>query len=420
MSTITQSLNLDPPLVFSKRKIQNGLLWLLVFSSFFVLIEPSPYEGIFALTFFVFLFTGFRLARPFAILIVCLALFNIGGMFSMLPFIADSTTVTYVITTFYMCLGAVFFAGAFLTDTYHRFEIVKQAWICAAALTSICGILGYFNVAGTAEIFTLYGRASGTFKDPNVFGPFLCGPALLIIEGFYSNRIKHLLPNLIVLLIILGGIFFSFSRGAWGVTIIAAIMAGVLIFITTPSNQIRLRIIVVICVGLALLMLILAAILSVESIRNLFFERFVLIQDYDGGSQGRFGKISSAIALLLDKPNGMGPLHFTDYFPEAPHNAYVNAFASYGWLGGLGYLGFVFSTFYMGWTALWKRTPWQSYYIAIWSFTFVQYLQGFQIDTDHWRHLWMVVGMSWGMGAASLKYERDRQYERDRVASINL
>ena len=42
-------------------------------------------------------------------------------------------------------------------------------------LAAAVGILGYFNIAGLGPLFTLYDnvRATGPFKDPNVFGPFL-------------------------------------------------------------------------------------------------------------------------------------------------------------------------------------------------------------------------------------------------------
>ncbi|MBY0612605.1 MAG: O-antigen ligase domain-containing protein [Beijerinckiaceae bacterium] len=389
---------------FSPRKLQNGLLWLLIFSSFFVFFEPAPYEIVFVLTAIAFALTEFRIARSAALLIVPLMLYNLGGAFALFPFIMEKEPVFYIGITFYMSVTAVFFAGVFLTDTKRRFEIVSQAWTLAAVIASTCGMMGYFDVAGSAEIFTLYGRATGTFKDPNVLGPFLCGPAILLTEGFFTGRLKRPVLSLAALLIILGGIFFSFSRGAWGVTILSAALCGVLVILTTHSPRIRLRVILVGCAGLALIAMLLAVILSVDSIREFFFERFVLLQEYDEGPRGRFGKLANAISLLLERPNGIGPLHFTDFFPEAPHNAYVNAFSSYGWLGGLAYIAFIAATFRMGWTAVWKRTPWQSYYIAIWSFTFIQYIQGLQIDTDHWRHLWMVVGATWGAGAASLRH----------------
>ena len=45
------------------------------------------------------------------------------------------------------------------------------------------------------------------------------------------------------------------------------------------------------------------------------------------------------------------------------------------------------------------RTPVQAQAIALWSCLFIQILQGFQIDTDHWRHLWLYMGCVWGLGA---------------------
>ena len=389
---------------FSPARLQNAMLWLLVSVSFFVFFEPSPYEILFVVTVLSFMLTRYRLARSTALLIVTLMAYNLGGMFALFPFIAEKDPTTYIAITFYMSVSAIFFVGVFLDDTKRRIEIVAHAWTCAAVIGSLCGMMGYFDVAGSAEIFTLYGRATGTFKDPNVLGPFLCGPAVLLIEGFFTNRLRRPVASLMVLLIILGGIFFSFSRGAWGVTVLSSALCGLLVMLTSRSSAIRMRVILVGAAGLLLIAIILAAILSVESIRDFFFERFVLLQDYDEGPRGRFGKLANAISLLLDRPNGIGPLHFTDFFTEAPHNAYVNAFSSYGWLGGFAYLAFIGCTFRMGWTAVWRRTPWQNYYIAIWSFTFVQYVQGLQIDTDHWRHLWLVVGITWGAGAASIAY----------------
>ena len=44
---------------------------------------------------------------------------------------------------------------------------------------AVLGIVGYFGLfPGAHELMTRYGRATGLFKDPNVFGPFLV-PALV-------------------------------------------------------------------------------------------------------------------------------------------------------------------------------------------------------------------------------------------------
>ena len=49
----------------------------------------------------------------------------------------------------------------------------------------LAGIAGYFNlIPGGHDLLTLYERARGTFKDPNVFGAFLV-PALLALGGVW-------------------------------------------------------------------------------------------------------------------------------------------------------------------------------------------------------------------------------------------
>jgi hypothetical protein len=50
------------------------------------------------------------------------------------------------------------------------------------------------------------------------------------------------------------------------------------------------------------------------------------------------------------------------------------------------------------------RTPWQRTYIAIVSTLIVTLLESFIIDTDHWRHYFMLLGLTWGLAVASTAY----------------
>lgn len=389
--------------------IQNTALALFVFLGFLAIVEPSPYEVMFLITGFVFCVTGLRMAATFVPLVILLLLFNIGGAFSLIPFITERDAFTFVAISFYMGVTAVFYAAVLLDQTLERMIIIRNAWVAAGVIAALAGMAGYFDIAGTASIFTLYGRASGTFKDPNVFGPFVAGPAILLIERYFIGDLKRPVLTLVPLLILLGGVFFSFSRGAWGVLVFGTILTGLLIVLTCGSRRIHARIFTTAVIGSILLTVLLAVILSVPQIHNLFMQRFSLTQDYDVGAQGRFGKVGSAITLLLDRPNGLGPLRFDNYFPEAPHDVYINAFSAYGWLGGITYIALIGTTMWLGWSTVWKRTPWQHLYIAYWSLAFFQMLQGFQIDTDHWRHLWLLIGVAWGGAVASWRYERRRR-----------
>ena len=46
-----------------------------------------------------------------------------------------------------------------------------------------------------------------------------------------------------------------------------------------------------------------------------------------------------------------------------------------------------------------SATPWRSYAIVL-AATFIPLaLEGLIVDTDHWRHFWMLLGMIWGLAA---------------------
>ena len=50
------------------------------------------------------------------------------------------------------------------------------------------------------------------------------------------------------------------------------------------------------------------------------------------------------------------------------------------------------------------RVPWQRTYLAIFAAFLGTVGVGFIIDTDHWRHFWMMLGAMWGMFAAAQRY----------------
>ena len=50
--------------------------------------------------------------------------------------------------------------------------------------------------------------------------------------------------------------------------------------------------------------------------------------------------------------------------------------------------------------------PWQAYLIAAYA-TFVgEAIEGFIVDTDHWRHFFLILGVVWGLTAASINLRR--------------
>ena len=95
--------------------------------------------------------------------------------------------------------------------------MLRRGLIVGAMIASIAAIAGYFNlVPGGHDLLTLYERARGTFKDPNVLGAFLILPALFVLQSVVSDRLGKSFRSAIALGIMALAILLAFSRAAWG------------------------------------------------------------------------------------------------------------------------------------------------------------------------------------------------------------
>jgi hypothetical protein len=407
---VTSAINIAPAPIgirfmgITLAQVQAILVWLMFTSSFFVSIEPAPADLLFLVVLACFLGSGLTISAVFVPLVLFLLLYNLGGFFSFLQVADDHKAMMFVITSFYMAFSAIFFAFYVAYDPLRRMAIIKNALVIAAVIASTLGILGYFNVAGLADSFSLYWRAVSTFKDPNVFATYLLFPGVMLVQGFLLGTQRHKFISMIGLFIILAALFLAFSRGAWISFLVSSVMIVVLTFMLTPVMRTRSRIILITLSGIIGLAVLLAMLLSVEGIRELFLDRFTLIKEYDTGEKGRFGNQLNSIPLLLEQPLGFGPLYFQKIFGQDPHNVYINAFASYGWLGGISYFLLMVSTIIIGFKTVLMRTPWQNWAIVVFCPLVATIFQGVQIDTDHWRHFYWMLGMMWGLFAASSAY----------------
>ncbi len=381
--------------------LQRAILWLLVAISWLTNFEPSPYEYLFLVAVIVFLPNGMSVARVMLPFLVFLILYNIGGALSVVPISSSTKAITFIVTSFYMAVMAMFFAFVCAKAPLKIMAVIRNGYIFAAVLASICGLMGYFDIAGTGEIWAPSSRAQGTFKDPNVFSTFLILPTVFLIQSLTTGTQNLKVLAIIALIIILAAVFFAFSRGAWLVLLVSTAMSLTLTFIVTPSLALRSRMILYASIGGIGLICLLVFALSFVEIRDFFFERAQLIQFYDGGETGRFGRQLRSIPLLLQSPNGLGPFGFDKIFGQDPHNVYLNAFAVYGWLGGFSYLLLIAASIAAGWRVVFTRTPWQPYAIVVFATLFAIMLQGILIDTDHWRHFYLQLGLLWGLYAAT-------------------
>jgi hypothetical protein len=388
-------------------KLRLGALWTVAAISGFVLIEPAPYEFMIIVAALIFVATGVRLREGHVPLMLLLIFYNVGFATSLVPVIDLDDTVKWTAVSCFLALTTLFFAVAFAEDTERRTRVFMRGYIFAAVMTSIIGVLAYFRVLPNSEMFIRALRAASTFKDPNVFGPFLILPGMMVVQRIMFGNLRAILFNGVVMLIIAAGLFFAFSRGAWGNFAASCAMMMFFLYVTTQSSSRRLRIIVFTFAGAAAVACLILALLSISGVDALFKERASLVQNYDAGHLGRFGRHVLGALMAFDHPLGVGPLQFSKYFPEDPHNSFLDAFMAGGWLGGFTFLALVLVTISIGFRHMFARTPWQPTYIACYAAFLGEVGESYIIDVQHWRHYYLIMGMVWGLLVAGRAWRKE-------------
>jgi hypothetical protein len=382
-------------------RLRNLLLWMTAFSGAFVFMEPSPYEIFALLTMFVFFASGLSLAREHLPLIFILILYCFGLTIALIPVIGEKNAALWVGVSWFLAATTIFFACVIAEDTGRRLSLILSGYQAAAVIASLIAIGAYFRLLPGADAFLLFGRAKATFNDPNVLGPFLVLPALIAIHRALTGRFRDVVIGGAQVGIMSIAVLLSFSRAAWGHYAFSAILFVGLLFVVSNSTRQRTRIVAAALAGALLLALALLALLSIQGVGALFQERATLDQSYDTGQLGRFGRHVLGMQLALERPLGLGPFQFAKIYPEDPHNVYLNAFMTGGWLGGTMYLLFVLLTLTIGFRAALRPVPWRPALLAIWATFFVAAIEGLVIDSDHWRHFWLLAGLLWGGAVAN-------------------
>jgi hypothetical protein len=399
------SLTAAPPIA----SLQRALLWSIGACGAIVFIEPSPYEFATLAAIIIFLATGLRLQLVFIPLLILLFLVNIGYSIGAAHLMDRAEIANWVLTSWYMAVTVIFFAMVVSEDTAARLDLLRRGLIMGGLIAALAGIAGYFNlVPGGYDLLTLYERARGTFKDPNVLGAFLVLPMLFALQSVVSDRFSKSFRSAIAFGIMSLAILLAFSRAAWGQLALTSTFMLVLMVLTSPSRAQRSRIIAMAVAATVIVALLLMVLLSLDSIADMFKQRASFDQSYDEGRFGRFGRHILGAQMALELPIGIGPLQFTKFFPEDTHNSYLNAFMSGGWISGICYPALVFITVIMGFRHVFIRVPWQRAYLAIFAAFLGTVGESFIIDTDHWRHFWMMLGTMWGMFAAAHQYMATR------------
>jgi hypothetical protein len=387
------------------RRLLKFVLFVTVLTSSIAFIEPSPHDGLMMALLVACVGARIGFDRKLIPLLLLLTLWLVGGFLCLIQVGDNIKDVQYAGTSLYLGVASMMFACLFCGGDMVRLSVMRRAYVGAALIATTAGYVGFFHlVPGAADMFLDSDRVSATFKDPNVFGPFLIFPILWLLIDALTRGIKAL--NMATLLFLLGGLLLSFSRGAWAHFAVSATIGVAIVLAVTPDPRVRTRVVFYGAAGLLVVALLLIAAASIGSVHDMIVERAKAIQPYDVGPGGRFWQQQMALGTILDNPNGLGPFEFDRIYGLQQHNVYMQGFLVYGWLGGAAYLALVAVTLMLGLLTVSAPTPWQFYLITAYAVFIGEALEGMIVDTDHWRHFFLLLGLVWGLGAATINFRR--------------
>lgn len=385
---------------FDYEKLVSVSVFIFVACGAIGVIEPSPYDFASLVAMPLWFFGGFSIHRSFLVFGFLILLFNIMGFLALIPYWDNADSALYQYQSAYLVLTGLFYALYMGNRTSARVETCLAAYTAGSIVAAICGILGYFDIAGLGgEVFAHAGRASGAFKDPNVLGSYLVLPIVWLTQNLMLGRARSVLLTSAALLVVFLGMFLAFSRGSYGATVIAMGLMIASVYRASRDLKMKRRIVIASAAALAMIVALTALLLTIPETRELFELRTAAVQDYDAGETGRFGNQLRSIPMLLDRFMGFGPLRFRLVFNLEPHNSYIGAFANNGWLGGFMFFLLVGVTAWIGLRMMFTSSPAQRQAQVVVPTLLALFLQGFQIDIDHWRFVFFLLGAVWGLEA---------------------
>jgi hypothetical protein len=394
----------------ARRQISPGIkrlalfyLWVTIAAGGIVYVEPSPYDGLMIGAVILLPLVGLApFTRGLAVYLMLLCGIVAGGYIATTQAGILGVPVTHVTITLYLALSSVVMAAFVAHDPEPNVRLIMSAYMVAALVAASAALIGYFNVVpGLYDIFTEFGRARGTFKDPNVLGAFLVPALLYAFNVVLTGRFVRASFWALALPILLFGTLLSFSRGAWLNLLVALAVYSFITFGIAATNRERIKLIMYTVLAGVLAVGVLAAAQSIPKVAELMGERASFEQSYDVGPEGRFGGQEKAAELVMTHPLGIGALEFARvYHNEDVHEVYLNMYLNMGWFGGTLYIFLVFTTLVLGLKLVLRDRGGDGVSAVLVAAFFGMVLEGAVIDTDHWRHFYLIMAMIWGMSLA--------------------
>lgn len=385
------------------------LAFVAIATSSIVLIEPAPTDMVFVLLMGAAVLVGPQTLRFQGIgfvILFGLAAFVVGNLVSMAMVINAPHSIRYVAITFFLMAMFLVLVGL-IGRLGPRFgDFCLRAFCIAALITSVIGILARFRLIPNPGIFFLDGyelRIRSTFKDANVFAPFVVGALLIVLNDYVTGRLSALstaLHGIVYLMAVL----FAFSRGAFANLALALFIYAPLCFFMVRDRALKRRLTVAMCIGGFLAVCALVYALALADLGE-FLDKRMSMQGYD---RKRFAMLAKAFSVAVDHPLGIGPGEWVIRHHMDPHNVYLRILAENGVIGLIGFLAWCGGSVLKGFAGIVRRSPHAPVYAACIAVILGVLGESIIIDTLHWRHLFFFLAIPVGYRVYELSEARRR------------
>jgi O-antigen ligase len=354
-----------------------------------VLIEPAPADLVFFVVIAAALVTGgLRGQRVSAAAVGIVGVFLALNLVSAVEVVDYERALTFFATTAYVAVLALWLAG--WVSNRRRAKVAAGGYVVAAVLSASLGLAALFLPLPGSGLMVFEDRVQALFKDPNVFGPFLVPAALILVEETLTPRLFgfHRFWKGLLLVLLMLGLIFSASRGAW---VNVALGVGVLLVVMALRRGGGRKVLLALVLALVAGVLVAGAV-SLSGSGDFLSDR-ARVQSYDAD---RFGAQAAGLEPAQRYPFGVGPGQFELVAPISAHSTYVRVFAEQGLPGILAFVTlFVFTLGAALGNAVAGRDTYGIGSAALLGAWCGLLLNSFVIDTLHWRHMWVVAALIW-------------------------
>lgn len=371
-------------------------------TSFFVLAEPAPTDMAFFVAMFLTM-ASMNVHLPssiFTYLLFSFA-FMLTNMTSAIACDSFRFCFRYMGITAYLFLIPPLMVHLVAINGVKFLPKMYRAFFVAILISAMSGILATIGILpGPAELYYRADdrlRLSPFFKDPNVYAPYL-GAGLILLLGYSALSKSSLWKSLLGMLLVWIPLLLAFSRAAWLAIAVSAITFAIGMLILgrgLPSGERFSR---VASVGIFIFLPSSAIILYYTGLLD-FFEHRLGLQSYDAE---RFETHAEAVKVALENPFGIGPGHFVGqtHFPDskfayAAHNVYAKVMVENGFLGIILFLAITIFALIDLARAARLKTPRYPVQLALIAGIVGILVNGYFIDTLHWRHLFVLLGFAY-------------------------